>query len=152
VSTNEDPHLLAEEVTKRGEIFKGQRVGRGSYPPSSSSSSSSTSLSPEDSGSKGVFLPPCPRSHPGGTPKLSPLLPCLPSFIVGTIGLLSHHMLRQGDPPPPQGIAHIPKILHKNACALRKQKLTQLDENELEQTHPGLMTPPLKGIGLGAGF
>jgi hypothetical protein len=33
VSTNEDPRLLAEEDTNRGEVFRGQRVGRGSYFP-----------------------------------------------------------------------------------------------------------------------
>jgi hypothetical protein len=33
VSTNRDPNLLAEKVTKQGEVFRGRRVGRGSYFP-----------------------------------------------------------------------------------------------------------------------
>jgi hypothetical protein len=30
---NRDPHLLVEEVAKRGEVFRGWRVGKGSYLP-----------------------------------------------------------------------------------------------------------------------
>jgi hypothetical protein len=63
-----------------------------------------------------------------------PLLPCLPPFIVSMIGLPPRHILRQGDPP--RGDACIPRILHKNAYALRKQKLARSDENECEQTYP----------------
>jgi hypothetical protein len=82
---------------------------------------------------------PHPHSHPDGTPKLPPLLACLPPFVVGTIGLPPYHILRQGDPS--WGDACIPKILHKNAYTLRKQKLTQLEENKLEQTHLGAEDP-----------
>jgi hypothetical protein len=80
-----------------------------------------------------------PRSRPGGSPKPPPLLPCLPPFIIGTIGLPPAHIFRQSDPL--WGATRIPKILHKNAHALRKQKLTQSDENELKQTHPGADDP-----------
>jgi hypothetical protein len=45
-------------------------------------------------GLKGSFLPPCPRSHQGSTPKPPPLLLCLPPFIFGTIGFPPHHILR----------------------------------------------------------
>jgi hypothetical protein len=87
------------------------------------------------------FPPPTPRPHssPGGTPKLPPLLPCLLPFIVSTIGLRPCHILRQGDPP--WGAVCIPKILHKNACALRKHKLIESDKNVLKQTHPGIGNP-----------
>jgi hypothetical protein len=91
---------------------------------------------------EGNFLtppPPCLHSSPSGTPKPPPLLPCLPPFIISTVGLLPHNILKQGDPP--QGTARIIKILHKNAYALKRQKLTQSDENELEQTHLGVDDP-----------
>jgi hypothetical protein len=38
--------------------------------------------------------------------------------------------------PPPPGVVRVPKILHKNAYALKKWKFTQIDETKLEQTHP----------------
>jgi hypothetical protein len=88
--------LLAEEVTKRGEVFRGQRVGRGSY----------LLLFlififillliaiSRGFGLGGSFLPPAPSQVPGSTPKSPPLLPCLLPFIVGTVGLLSRHILR----------------------------------------------------------
>jgi hypothetical protein len=82
---------------------------------------------------KGSFLPPHPHSRSGCTPKQPPLPLCLLPFIVGTVGLQPRHILRQTDPP--WGAVRIPKILHKNVYTLKKQKLTQSDENELEQTH-----------------
>jgi hypothetical protein len=98
----------------------------------------------------GSFLPPCPHSHSGGTPKPPPMFLCLPPFIVGMIGLPPHHILTQGDPP--RGAACIPKIVHKDACTLMKQKLTQSYENELEQTHPGADDPSPEMDQAGAGI
>jgi hypothetical protein len=46
--------LLAENVAKRGQDFKGRRRKRGSYPPSSSSSSSYSLPPPKDLGSEGA--------------------------------------------------------------------------------------------------
>jgi hypothetical protein len=46
------------------------------------------------------------------------------------IGLPPLHIVGQGDPP--QGVVRIPKTLLKNAYVLRKQKLTQSNENKLE--------------------
>jgi hypothetical protein len=139
MSTNGDPRLLAEEVTKRGEVFRGRRVGRGSYFTLFLVFVLLSSSYPMDLGSKGASSPPPPRSCPSGTSKPPPLLSCLLPFIVRTTGLPPHHILRQGDPP--RGAACIPKILHKNAYALRKQKLTQSDKNKLELLHPGTDDP-----------
>jgi hypothetical protein len=57
MSTNRDPRLLTEEVTKQGEVFRGWRVGRGNYFPSSLSSFTSSSSSHEDSDSEGASSP-----------------------------------------------------------------------------------------------
>jgi hypothetical protein len=132
--------LLAKEVTKRGEVFRGQRVGRGSYLPlfhvfilllitiSQGFKLGRSFLSP---------LP--PGALTGAWAALQSGLLCLLPFIVDMVGLLPHHILRQGDPS--WSAAHIPKTLHKNAYASKKQKLTQSYENELEQTHPGADDP-----------
>jgi hypothetical protein len=88
---------------------------------------------------------PCPALPIGPTHQwdagrtLAPLPMCLLPIIVGTVGPPPHHILRQGDPL--WSAAGIPKTLHKNAYALKKQKLTQSYENELEQTHPGADDP-----------
>jgi hypothetical protein len=130
VHFNGDPRLLTEEVTKRGEVFRGRRVGRGSYLPLF------LLLITISQGFRlgGSFLSPHPCSRPGSIPKLAPLLSCLLPFVVDTVGLPPHHILRQGDRP--QSTVRIPKTLHKNAYALKNLKFTQSDGNELEQTHP----------------
>jgi hypothetical protein len=61
------------------------------------------------------------------------------TFVLGTVGLPPHRILRQGNPM--RGTARVPKTLHKNEYALKKQKLEQEDESELEQTHPGADDP-----------
>jgi hypothetical protein len=55
------------------------------------------------------------------------------------VGLPPCYILKQGDPP--WGTVRIPNTLHENVYLLKKQKLTQSDENELEQTHPGVGDP-----------
>jgi hypothetical protein len=40
-----------------------------------------------------------------------------------------------------RGAARVPKTLHKNVYALKKQKSAQANESELEQTHPGADDP-----------
>jgi hypothetical protein len=92
--------LLVKEVTKQREVFRGRRVGRGSY--------FSLFL---------IFILLLIISRGfgfGGS--------YFPLFIVGTISLPPHHILRQGDPP--RGTVSIPRILYKNTYTLRKQKLT----------------------------
>jgi hypothetical protein len=68
---------------------------------------------------EGSFLPPCPHSRPGGTPNLPPFPSCLLPFIVDTVGLPPHCILKQGYPT--RAAACIPKILHKNAYALKSR-------------------------------
>jgi hypothetical protein len=139
MSTKGDPRLLAEEVTKRGEVFRGVESGERELFHSLPRLCPPVIVISHGFGLEGSFLPPPPRSCPSGTSKPPPLLSCLLPFIVRTIGLPPHHILRQGDPP--WGAACIPKILHKNAYALRKQKLTQSDKNKLELLHPGTDDP-----------
>jgi hypothetical protein len=79
------------------------------------------------------FLPLHPHRCPDDTQKLPPLPPCLLPFILGTVGLPPRLNLRQGNPPWGTGCA--PKTLHKNVYELKKQKLAQAGESELEQTH-----------------
>jgi hypothetical protein len=56
LSTNGDPRLLAEEVTKRGKVFRGER-GEEIISPSFSSSSSTSPSSHVNSDSEGVSSP-----------------------------------------------------------------------------------------------
>jgi hypothetical protein len=98
VYTYGDPCLLAEEVTKRGEVFRGCRVGRRSYLPLFLvfillliAISGGIRLG-------GSLLPPHPHSCLGGTPKPPPLPQCLLPFVVRMVGLLPRRILRQGDP------------------------------------------------------
>jgi hypothetical protein len=70
----------------------------------------------------GSFLLLRPRNRLGGTRKMPPLPPCLLPFIIGTVGLPPCYILRHGDPP--RSTVRIPKTLHKNVYALKKQKLT----------------------------
>jgi hypothetical protein len=92
----------------------------------------------------GSFLQTHHHGYLGSTPKPPPLPPCLLPFNVGTIGL------RHCDPL--WGIVHEPKIQHKNAYVLMKQKLTQADENKLKHTLQGLTSTSLKGTELGLEF
>jgi hypothetical protein len=139
VSTNGDLRLLVEEVTKRGEVFRGRRVGRGTYFPLHLIFVIVLLLISWGFRLRGGFFPSRPQSRPGGTPKPPSLLPCWPPFIVDTVDLPPHHIHGQGDPS--QGIVHTMKTLHKNAYVLKKQKWTQSDENKLEQTLPGAHDP-----------
>jgi hypothetical protein len=54
---NEDPRLSTEEVTKRGKVFRQQRIGRWSYLPLLFIFILILSSPPEDSGSEGVSSP-----------------------------------------------------------------------------------------------
>jgi hypothetical protein len=63
---------------------------------------------------------PRPRNRPGRAPKLPPLLSHTLPFIIGTVGLPPHHILRQSDPPPPRVTAHTPKTLRINTTDIRK--------------------------------
>jgi hypothetical protein len=85
------------------------------------------------------FLLPCPHSRLSGTLSCLLCLSCLPPFIVSMVGLPPHHILRHDDPL--RNAVRIPKILHKNTYVVKKWKLTQLYENELEKTHPWVDDP-----------
>jgi hypothetical protein len=72
----------------------------------------------------GNFLPPCPHSHLGSTPKPSPLPPRLPPFVVGMVGHPPRHILRQGDLL--WVATQTPKTLHKNTQALKKVEIDMI--------------------------
>jgi hypothetical protein len=91
--------LLAEEVTRRGEVFGGQRLGRGMYFPLLLILILPNIIISRGHRLQGCFLPPLPHGRLGGTPKQPPLFLCLPPFIVGTVGILPCCIFGQGDPP-----------------------------------------------------
>jgi hypothetical protein len=94
VRANRDPHLLAEEVAKRGKVFGGWRVGRWSYLPLFLIFVLLLNDISRRFKLRGSFLPPCPLDRPGGTPNLPPLPLCPLLFIIGTIGLPPHRIIR----------------------------------------------------------
>jgi hypothetical protein len=135
---NGDPCLLAKKVTMRGEVFTGWRVGRGSYLLFFSSSSSSSLPCPKYLVSEGVSSP---RTLMAAPVALQVHLLCLCACCYSLLAWLASCLTASSGRVPPRSATRIPKILHKNTYALKKQKLTQLDECELEQTHPGAVEP-----------
>jgi hypothetical protein len=101
--TNGDPCLLAEEVTKRGGVFRGEEWGEGVISSYSSSSSSSSLSSPEDLGSKGV------SSHRTLTAirvtLLSHLL-CFRAYCLSLSTRLASHLTISSGKVTPRGALH----------------------------------------------
>jgi hypothetical protein len=123
-------------------------VGRGSSP--SSPSSCSSLSSPEDSDSEGVSSP-CALAAVRAA-LLSHLLCFRACCLLLSTRLASRLAISLGKVTPPRVVAHAPETLHKSACTLKKQNLTQSDKKKLERTYPGADGPSLKGIRLGPEF
>jgi hypothetical protein len=92
---------------------------------------------------EGNFLtPPPPRVFTAVRAALLSRLLCFHAYRLSLSARLASCLTTSSSKvTPPQGTARIIKILHKNAYALKRQKLTQSDENELEQTHLGVDDP-----------
>jgi hypothetical protein len=110
--------------------------GEGVIFPSSSSSSSSSSSYPEESVSEGVSSP-CALT--AARAALQSRLLYLGAYCLSLSARLASCLATSSGKvtPMPWIAASIPKTLHKDTYALKKQKLTQSERNELKKTHPG---------------
>jgi hypothetical protein len=107
---NEDPRLSTEEVTKRGKVFRQQRIGRWSYLPLLFIFILILVIPSRRFRLRGSVLPPHPCHHPGSTRGPSPLPPHPQPFTVDTIGLPPHHIRWSGDP-------HMALRVYLRSCA-----------------------------------
>jgi hypothetical protein len=130
--TNEDPCLLDGKVMKRGEVFRGAKIAEREFSPPL------TQLHPPPHHhlpriqALREFLPPPHRSS--GAPKPPPLPSWLSPFIVVTVGLPPHHILRQGDPPSGH-CAHTQDPAQEHVY-VKEVEIDITSRNELEPTHP----------------
>jgi hypothetical protein len=136
MSTKGDPRLLAEEVTKRGEVFRGRRVGRGSYFTLFLAFVLLSSSYPMDLGSKGASSP-----RPLAVVRAAHLshLLCFHACCLSLSARLASHLTTSSGKVTPRGALRA----YPRSCiyALGKQKLTQSDKNKLELLHPGTDDP-----------
>jgi hypothetical protein len=119
VCANKVPHLLPEEVAKRGEVFEGGEWGGEVTSPSSSSSSSSLLSPPKDSGSKGLSSPHALTTTRWHSRPFS--FSYVPTTVHCGYKLASRLAMSLGKVTPRGGAACIPQILCKSVHALRSK-------------------------------
>jgi hypothetical protein len=128
-STNGDPRLPTEEVTKQGKVFKGRRVGEEVISPSSSSSS------PEDSGSEWISSP-CARTVIQASLLSHLLYFCAHRFLL-LARLVSHLATSSGRVTHSGSLCTYPGPYTRSHMSYKKKKSTHSEKNKLERTHPG---------------
>jgi hypothetical protein len=135
----ETPACWLKRSPSEGRSSRGGEWGGGVTSASSMSLSSSSSSAPEDSGSEGVSSP---RSLAAARVALQARLLCLCAHNHSLWTLLASHLTVSSGKVTLHGATCVPKIKgkEKHACS-EKQKLAQVDEDEIEWTYPRAFNP-----------